>query len=359
MTETSSAEHPIDLPTGEPIPAPSPSLPSPSPSVAPSKPSSSKHTAASLTALLRSVPANADPFLQHLQRCLATPGGIDTTLLFLCYTARLSSALLHSLSQFLLRRSARDLVAFMFTLPPKTTILFTTTTASSSSSPVVGGGAAAIHPVRTLAAQLAALWAARLKNLGSLASEARTIARLWALLGMYFWAKRLTQDLFSTSKKDKEGESSKSSGSSNNKLTTLVAWTQLISCTAFQYLENGAYLSSRGVLGWTPKEQGRAYVVGARWLAVYTGLELGKLLAEIVAKRQGHGGEKGGVAAETQEDKARMEAVRRSMVINLAWTPLTLHWSTEGGFLGDAAIGLGGCIPGFIQMRKLWRETAQ
>lgn len=94
-------------------------------------------------------------------------------------------------------------------------------------------------------------------------------------------------------------------------------------------------------------------MVASKWLAVYTGLEIGKLLATMVARRDVK------KAAESEEDKAEMEAVKRSMVINLAWTPLTLHWASEVGFLSDLAVGLGGSIPGVIQMRKLWRETAE
>lgn len=354
MTEPSPAENPIDLPTGEPIPVPTPAAPPP--------PSSSFSAAKPLAAHVASLPRGADAFLAHLQRCLATPGGVDTTLLFVCYTSRLSGALLSALGRNLLRRSARDLVTLLFTLPPKTTILFAASSASASASPSAAGAAALASPAKTAAARLAALLGARLKALGDLASEARTIARLWALLGMYAWARRLVTQLFA-SKSSSEGNTTTTT---TDRLATAVSWVQLLACTAFQYLENGAYLSGRGVLGWSPKEQGRAYVVGARFLAVYTGLEIGKLLAGIVASRQqrsrttaldASSSEKG--LAQTEEEKAQAEAVQRSLAINLAWTPLTLHWATEGGFLSEAAVGFGGCIPGFIQMRKLWRETAQ
>lgn len=263
--------------------------------------------------------------------------------------------MLSSLSQSLLRRSARELVALAFTLPPKTAIIFTGDVASAAAASSLGPAnnnhnKAAV--ARTAAAQLAALVAARLKNLGSLASEARTIARLWALVGMYFWAKRLTLQLVA---KTEQGEKEESS-TTNKKLVALVDWVQFVSCAAFQVLENGAYLSGRGVLGWTPQQQGRAYVVGSRWLAVYTGLEIGKLLAKIMASRRGSAPES---EVASEEERVQMEAVRRSMAINLAWTPLTLHWSTEKGLISDGLIGLGGCIPGIIQMRKLWKETAQ
>lgn len=366
MTEPSPAENPIDLPTGEPIPVPTPAAPAPPPSSSsPSSPSSFP-SAKPLAARAASLPRGADAFLAHLQRCLATPGGVDTTLLFVCYTSRLSGALLAALGRNLLRRSARDLVALLFTLPPKTTILFAAAAPAAASSSAASATAAALasssSPTKAAAARLAALLGARLKALGDLASEARTIARLWALLGMYAWARRLVTQLFASP----SSETTKTTTTNTDRLATAVSWVQLLACTAFQYLENGAYLSGRGVLGWSPREQGRAYVVGARFLAVYTGLEIGKLLAGIVASRQQQGAsasssssEKGVSAPQTEEEKAQAEAVKRSLAINLAWTPLTLHWATEGGFLSEAAVGFGGCIPGFIQMRKLWRETAQ
>ncbi|KAG8165481.1 hypothetical protein KVR01_004033 [Diaporthe batatas] len=342
MTETASAPETgataiADLPTGEPIPSSTPAdskTPEPKPAARRS----------SLAALLRTLPSDADAFVSHLQRCLATPAGIDTLLLFICYTSRFTGATLANLSQYLLRRSdspytPRDLVALVLTLPGKTAVV------------VEAAAGAPVPPLSALAARLAALLATRLKNLGSLASEARTIARLWSLVGMYFWAKRLVLNLLAARAKDEDG-SEKAAAEAEGKLATLVSWAQLIACAGFQVLENGAYLSGRGVLGWTPAQQGKAYVVGARFLGVYTAIELGRLLAEFVARRGQD------YTAASPEERAKVDALRRSAAINLAWTPLTLHWSVEGGFLSDLVVGAGGCIPGLIQMSKLWRETA-
>lgn len=341
MTETSSTpEIPtpiVDLPTGEPIPAAPESSKASSADTAPSKTTDPP-------TLLKALPTTTDAFLSHLQRCLATPSGVDTLLLFICYTSRFTGAALTNLSQTLLRRSARELVALALTLPPKTAIIFSTTTTGATT-------AATNAPAR-----LAALLGQRLKNLGSLASEARTIARLWALVGMYFWAKRLTLKLFTPAKAaEGSGSGSSSSSSSSDKLVALLDWVQFLSCAAFQVLENGAYLSGRGVLGWTPAQQGRAYVMGSRWLGVYTALELGRLLARLVAAKGAHQAAGAGAGAEERE---QLDTLRRSMAINLAWAPLTLHWSLEKGFLNDLAVGAGGCIPGVLQMRKLWRDTA-
>ncbi|ROW12194.1 hypothetical protein VMCG_00694 [Cytospora schulzeri] len=351
MTETTSAPEtgstPIgDLPTGEPIPTSSDHKPAAATLPPP-------HKTTTLPALLKTLPSNADAFLSHLQRCLSTPSGVDTLLLFVCYISRFTGAALTRLSQTLLRRTARELVALVFTLPPKTAIIFGTTSSSIGN----GGGKAAARPARTAAARLAALLGQRLASLGNLASETRTIARLWGLVGMYFWARRLTLQLFNgsttTSSSSEKQEKEKEDSTTTSRLATVVDWAQLVSCAMFQVLENGAYLSGRGVLGWTPAEQGRAYVVGSRWLCVYTGLELGRLLAGLVAAKGGAEG-----VAATAEEEEEVEGLRRSMAINMAWAPLTLHWATEKGFLSDLAVGAGGCIPGVLQMRKLWRDTA-
>lgn len=342
MTETASAPETgataiADLPTGEPIPSSAPA------DARTSKPSSTA-TRNNLLALLRTLPSNTDAFLSHLQRCLATPSGIDTLLLFICYTSRFTGAALANLSQSLLRRPSssrytpRDLIALVFTLPGKTAVVVEAAAA-----------AAPLPPLSALVARLAAVLATRLKNLGSLASEARTIARLWSLVGMYFWAKKLVLNLVAARR---GGGSEKAPAQRGAKLAALVSWSQLIACAGFQVLENGAYLSGRGVLGWTPAQQGRAYVVGARFLGVYTAIELGRLLAEFVARRGQD------YSAAGADERAEVDALRRSAAINMAWAPLTVHWSVDGGFLSDLVVGAGGCIPGVIQMSKLWRETA-
>lgn len=340
---TSQPEHgPVDLPTGEPIPAAPAPAPTSTPSTtsqqpaAPSSSSSSSKTNPLLARLL-ALPTKTDAFLAHLQRCLSTPSGIDTILLFLCYTARLTGALATSASASLLNRS---LVALALTLPRNPGASPATVLLTTKSTPLLSPRTAAL-------ASLAALLGARLKALSGLASEARTIARLWGLLNMYSWAKRLLT----------RPAGSVSAGAA------LLDWTQLVTCTVFQALENGAYLSARKVMGWTPAQQGRAMMLASRWLAVYTGIEIGKLAAAMLAAKKEKKKE-GGILVEKkseeeeEKDRAAVEAVRRSMAINLAWTPLTIHWAAETGFLSDLAVGIGGCVPGVLQMRKLWADTA-
>ncbi|KAK0738475.1 hypothetical protein B0T18DRAFT_335399 [Schizothecium vesticola] len=270
------------VPEPGPTPAPIASLPSgaPIPTAAPpSKP-------IPVGALLAALPSRADAVLTRLHKCLATPAGIDTVMLFVCYTSRLSASALTGLS----------------------------------ASPA-GKWLALV-----LSTRASATLAARLRALSTLLSEARTILRLWALLGMYTWGKGLVGK---TLRGSPEGEK-------ESKTTMVIEWARLLCCVGLQGLENGAYLSSRGVLGWTPAQQGLAYKWSARFWAAYIGIELGRLLA--------------GSTEETGE-------WRKKVARNAAWMPLTLHWSTDVGFVSEPVIGALASVPGIIQMRDLWAST--
>jgi len=285
------------------------------------------------SSLVRTLPRDIDAFLTHLNKALATPSGIDTVMLFLCYTSRLSSSLLTLLSQSLLRRSARSWLGLLTTLPRGTTVLLT-------DKPPASAGAA----------RAALVLAGRLKALSGLLSEARMILRLWALLGMYFWAKGLVSKTLSSLSSSSSEKSIKEKSSTTSKLATALEYTRLTLCVALQALENGAYLSQRGVLGWSPAKQGLAYKWSARFWAAYVGIEIGKLLAEGA-----------GAAAEKQPYEAKEKETiqwRKKVARNMAWMPLTIHWSTDSGIVNEPLIGLLASIPGIIQIRDLWAETA-
>jgi hypothetical protein len=298
-----------DLPGGDPIPSKGRPVPAPAKSV-------------SLGALLAAAPSNIDAFLAHLHRCMQTPSGIDTVLLFLCYTTRFGGAVLENLSKSALRRSARSLIALAFSLPPDTTIVLPASPAS---------------PAAVLALQLAA----KLKAISALASDARTITRLWALLGMYFWGRRLIIQPKADGKAKQTGA-----------LDKTIAWTQFISCVIFQGLENVAYLGQRNVLTLTPASIGAAYKWSVRFWALFVGIELGRLVIERLEKQ------KNGRDAATAEYKEWDLGWKKTFARNLAWAPLTVHWSMQQGFASDAMIGFLASIPGAIQMRDLWKNTA-
>jgi hypothetical protein len=439
--ETPGIPVPVPLPVADEDPAARVATPSQPPGR--SQPTTAQASPASrLRALVSTAPSQTDAFLSHLQRALSTPSGIDTTLLLLCYTTRLAASGLASgaaaAQALLLRRvllqsqSRRGPGAWTAILSSTSSsaaavLVATTATTTTAAKPQLGVvGRAGVDMVSSRAGALAAglaVLAHKLKALSSLASEARMMLRLWGLLDMYFWARGLvrnTRDKMAARRgrrrrRQQAASSSSSSASATTTTTTTspssppresttgppeplvtlpeaVAYLQLAACVAFQALENGAYLSARGVLGWTPAQQTRAFRWSARFWAVHVGAELGKLAAEGLARRhrllppvprpsslpsppdataQGTGadkekeegkGEEGlgaGAAAEGQAEAGADETRWRKQVVrNAAWAPLTLHWSAEEGLVSEAVVGLLGSIPGILQMRDLWRETA-
>ncbi|KAK3897594.1 hypothetical protein C8A05DRAFT_19670 [Staphylotrichum tortipilum] len=297
------------------------------PSTAPSNPP--KRQPLPLTTLLGALPSNIDAFLTRLNKCLSTPSGIDTVMLFLCYSSKLSSSILSHLSQSALRRSARDWLALIATLPRGTTVVFS------------GEGAATAPPPAAVAALALSK---RLTSLSGLLSEARMILRLWALLPMYFWAKRLAGQIRARVSSSASAEE-KNAGPTKTELA--IDFLRLALCVVFQGLENAAYLSSRGVLTLPPAKQGLAYKWSARFWAAFVGIELGRLATERVA-----GGTFAAKTAAEKNDWAR-RAVRQ-----LAWAPLTLHWGSDKGLLGEMTVGALASVPGVIQLSGLWASTA-
>jgi hypothetical protein len=316
-----------DLPSGEPIPSSTPPARTP------------KRRPLPLGALLAALPSNIDAFLTRLDKCLSTPSGIDTVMLFLCYTSKLGASVLSSLSQSALRRSAREWITLVASLPRGTTVVF-----SSPAAAAAAGATGASKTALPATATLALLLSKRLSALSSLLSEARMILRLWALLGMYFWARGLVRRTFLSSSSSTEKE--KEPSSSSSKAATALEYLRLILCVTFQALENGAYLSSRGVMSWTPAEQGRAFKWSARLWGAYVGIELGKLAAERLG---------GGFGAKSKAERSEWT---KKTARQLAWAPLTLHWGSEKGLVSEMTVGAVASIPGIIQLRDLWASTA-
>lgn len=332
-----------DLPSGDPV---VPSAPSPS---SPPKPKPLP-----LRALLEAAPSNVDAFLAHLQRCLSTPSGIDTVLLFLCYSSRLSSAGLELLTRPALRRGAERLLAVAAALPPRATVLF-----ASSGNNNKSATALFASPLAAVLLELSR----RLKTFSALLSETRTFLRLWGLLGMYFWARGLFIRLREARRAAANDEKGAASAAAKvDKLEVSLAVSQLVACVIFQGLENGAYLAQKSVLVWQPATIGSAYRWSARFWGAFVGLKLTELFLDryrraSVPKRQRMGDK---TVAVFEREEAEWSAEWRKLVSrNMAWFPLTLHWSLEQGLFNELTIGALASVPGCIQMRDLWRRTSE
>ncbi|KAH7342679.1 hypothetical protein BKA65DRAFT_504561 [Rhexocercosporidium sp. MPI-PUGE-AT-0058] len=261
--------------------------------------------------------SKTDRNLTRLSSILSTPSGTDTLLLTICYTSLLTSSILSSISLSRIRQQALSVIEKAISLPPNTTLYISTSD---------------IPPSRLL------IVSARLTALSSLISDVRIFARLWGLLGMYNWGKRVwNQD-------------------GGDQVVRGIAGIQVISNIAYQYLENMAYLSSKGVWGWSTEKQNKAWVWSSRFWAVHVLLDFVRLGRERSEQRKVVKWKGREEEAERQEQEfwARW---RRQLVVNLAYAPLTVHWSLEKGLVGEFWVGLLGSVAGLAGLRELWRKS--
>ena len=63
----------------------------------------------------------------------------------------------------------------------------------------------------------------------------------------------------------------------------------------------------------------------------------------------------GAVGVQRQQE---VQAWRRAWWANAAYSPMTVHYSVDGGILSDDQLGLLGVIIGFIGFGHLWKQSA-
>ncbi|KAL6850865.1 hypothetical protein ACO1O0_007991 [Amphichorda felina] len=333
VTNEKASEPVASLPSGEPIDSAIP--PSSSSSSAVSPPKKPAATKGSIASLVAATPSAVDTFLTRLHRIASTRSGADTVLFFLTYSARLSSNLLETASRAALRNSANKLVALALQLPPSSAVSFASSSAHPVASPVIGR---------------ALNLAARLTAACTTLSDVRTFGRLWGLLGLYFAAKKLVLSRLAAAKKS--GADKPDAAAAESRFDTLVAAAQILALISYQTAENVAYLSSRKVLGFSPAAQSRLAVWSVRSWALYVGMELGRLAVERQRRLAAAGG------ALTAKDAEWSAAWSKDFFRNLAWAPITVHWSVANGPLSELAISLLAFYPAVAQMRDVWRANA-
>ncbi|KAI6779149.1 uncharacterized protein J7T54_000295 [Emericellopsis cladophorae] len=299
---------------------PSPEQP-PSSSAAPSV--DGVHVASPAPTRCQTILSSTDAFLTRLYRCTSTRSGADVVLFFLTYGLRLSANVLETGSRAAIRSSASKLVALALQLPPSQAVNFAKE--APFANPFVG---------------LALKLAARLRAAVAVLTEVRTFGRLWGLLGLYFSVKKL---VLSARAKKQEGENS-----AERTFDFIVAAAQITSLISFQATENITYLSSKKILGFSPATQGKLIMWSVRSWALYVAMELARLVVERQRKVSAAGGRL------TEKDQAWSEGWKREFFRNLAWSPVTVHFSIPGGFLSDFAVSALAFHPAQSQMRELW-----
>lgn len=261
----------------------------------------------------------------RLNKLLSTPGGIDSTLCTLCYTLTLLQSRLTALLDRRLER-------------------FASTIAKNASEALLPGETV----IATIAAPAPVAVLARLstssKKLAALISDFRIFVRMWGLLDMYAWGRSTWIN------PPKDG------------ILKILEWSRVISNVGFQSLENGAYLAQHGVINMTSKTQTQWWLWSSQFWAFDVALNFVRLArmrqlrkVEDQNKIQAEGGDETRLKVQRRKDEIQWV---KSVIVNAAWQPLTIHWSLEKGALTDSWVGVFGMIAGGIGLREKWKATA-
>jgi hypothetical protein len=314
----------------------------PAPSAQPNKPPPRLTSTQKLRILLYRSLTTADRNVVRLSKLLSSPSGTDTLLCTTSYTLTLLRALLSRLLERRLTSIASEIAekADGILLPGETLI--------------------ASLPAPTSTKVLAQIVGSS-KALADVISDYRIFVRLWGVVGLYTWAR----SAYTSPLPD--------DASSKEKVLRKLTWAAIASCVGFQVLENGAYLSGKGALttaNWTG-EVGKArenkwWLWSSRFWAVYVGVELTKLAVmklnrELSAvEGQGDGEKEDKIINEERIKKEKLENWLwwKDLASNLAYAPMTLHWSMEQGLLSDWGVGACGIVAGGANLVDAWRKTA-
>ncbi|CAO2655211.1 Nn.00g102750.m01.CDS01 [Neocucurbitaria sp. VM-36] len=288
---------------------------------------------------------STDRNLIRLSKLLSTPSGTDVLLCTTSYTLTLLHALLSRLLEKKLANIATDIAekADGILLPGETLI--------------------ATLPAPTSTKVLAQTVGSS-KALASTIADYRIFVRMWGLLGMYTWARATYADVLPLDASRKE------------KILRGLTWAAIASCVGFQTLENGAYLSSKGALtsaSWTG-DVGKArentwWIWSSRFWAAYVGVELVRLgvmrfydspdpSKTVAVDEDGEKESKIRKEERRRQDKLENWLWWKDLASNVAYAPMTLHWSMEEGLLSDWGVGACGMVAGGALLADAWRRTA-
>lgn len=188
--------------------------------------------------------------------------------------------------------------------------------------------------------------------LASLISETRTALRLLGLIPLWEW-----------------GSATVKSPPTDPVLRS-VAFAQVFVNVVYQFMENVAFLASKGVISQRFLQRwggvGKWYIWSTRaWLG-HVVLEFVRLWRERALARKHRRFQVLESHAEKtmEQDRAaealRTRAWRKSLLNNLGWFPLCVHWSLEkGAGVPDNMIGLISFIANAWKVADLWRATAK
>jgi Peroxisomal biogenesis factor 11 (PEX11) len=250
-----------------------------------------------------------DSRVAHLNKILATSSGVDTTLTLVGYSLYFVASQIPRLQALSLRVRASPLL-------------------SNNAPKIQGRPSDVVSPISDLAIST--------KTLAGMCSDFRAFTRLWGLLGVYASVRKL-----------------QSTPPADNVLHGL-AWSQTLSLAAYLVYENGYYLAGKGVLrGWSPEKQKRWAKTSLKMFLVYVILDWVRL-SRTRQLREEKKAKEGSVEATKEEEAVWW----RTAIMDAAYTPLAVHWSSENGMLSDGWVGALMSAVGLIKFRTAWAQTA-
>lgn len=201
-------------------------------------------------------------------------------------------------------------------------------------------------------------FSARLKALASLISDVRIFMRLWGLFGMYEW-------LVTTLRNPP-----------NDMTIRKITYLQIVVNIFYQILENLAYLGQHKILPIGKKKQSSYWLWSSRFWMAHVVLEFWRLKRdrEVNMSLRGKGKEKivdkKSVEEEDQQPKwydvagvlkseGKKSVWLKQLWSNMAYAPLTVHWSLEKGALSQYSVGTLGAIAGIIGLHQAWRRAGK
>ncbi|KAJ9206467.1 hypothetical protein DTO166G4_7991 [Paecilomyces variotii] len=294
----------------------------------------SKHSALSGAATARQqvvkVLSQTDTTIERINTLLSTSGGQESVLASINYSSHALHYLLFSAPSVALRNHLRLLLRQKFNRN-HAVASSESKTSSPSSSPLLA--------------------------LSSLMSETRYNLRLFGLIPLWAWGSAVLK------------------APPSDPVLRAVAFLQVFVNVVYQALENVAYLASKGIFpkSFVERRGGidKWYIWSTRaWLG-HVLLEFVRLGRETVLRKAKYAelekaktelDDKAALAAVLQQEETRRQeirAFRKSLVNNLAWAPLCIHWSVEQG------IGIPPSLTGFISfiagawgLYDRWQATA-
>ncbi|XPS70207.1 hypothetical protein M3J09_002445 [Ascochyta lentis] len=284
---------------------------------------------------------STDRNLVRLAALLSTPAGIDVVLCTTGYTL----TLVYALGQRVLEK---QLVALATDLGEK------------ASDVLFPGETLVVDLPETPRTKLLAQTVGSSKAIADVIADYRIFVRMWGVLGLYTWAR------------DTYRSPLPKAATQRDRLLRGTTWAAIASCVVFQVLENGAYAASKGMLtgeAWTgdagKRRETQWWVWSSRFWAAYVGCELLRLMIERAYREprvevvgDGEKEDKLRLEQESRESHSKNFTWWKDLVSNIAYAPMTLHWSMEEGLLSELQVGIFGTVAGGALLADAWRRTA-